>query len=128
MTSGESYQANDFSRDPYFHSISQQAHNHALQNAWVSLRHWDILCFANAHSSVCIPLQVSPAPADGLPEDHQEDIPPPVGSVAGPGGVQDPPYIDAAYQGMADYHPQPLGVSNSRLSAAGPLLIKYTLQ
>jgi len=49
MTAGESHQANDFSRDPYFHSTPQQAHNQALQNAWVSLRHWDILRFANAH-------------------------------------------------------------------------------
>jgi len=52
MTAGESHQADDFSRDPYFHSIPQQAHNHAPQNAWVSLRHWDTLRFTNAHSSL----------------------------------------------------------------------------
>jgi hypothetical protein len=57
-------------------------------------------------------------------EGHQE----PVGGAAGQGGVQDPHYIDAAYQGVADHYPQPLGVSNSHFSAARPLLINDTLQ
>jgi hypothetical protein len=49
MTTGESHQADDLSTAPYFH-------DYALQNAWVSLQHWDIQRFTNAHSSVCIPL------------------------------------------------------------------------
>jgi len=56
MTSGEAHQANDLSNDQYFHFIPQQVHNHAPQNAWVSLRHWDIRLFANAHMPVYVPL------------------------------------------------------------------------
>ena len=36
------HQANDFPGDPFLHPIQHQPHNHALQNAWVSLRHRDI--------------------------------------------------------------------------------------
>ncbi|KAF8482598.1 hypothetical protein DFH94DRAFT_680642 [Russula ochroleuca] len=57
---------------------------YALQNAWVP-----------------------PAPANGEPEGHREDIPSPVRGVAGPGRVQDPLHFDVAYQGVVD-HLQPL--------------------
>ena len=55
------------------------------------------------------------------PEGHREDVPPPVLGVAAPDRVQDPHYVDVAYQGIVDYHPQPLvGVSNTRTSATKP--------
>ena len=64
-----------------------------------------------------IPSQAPPIPANGQPEGRREDIPPPVRGVAWPGRVQDPPHFDPAYQGIVDYHPQPLvGVSNSHPS------------
>jgi hypothetical protein len=69
---------------------------------------------------MCIPLQVPPAlaNANGEPERHREDIPPPVRNVAGP---QDRHHFDVAYQGVVDYHPQPLvGVSSSRPSDEPP--------
>ena len=66
---------------------------------------------------MCIPLQAPPAPGHGQPEGHREDIPPPVTDVAGRGRMQDPHRVDMAYQGIVDYHPQPLGVSNSHLTA-----------
>ena len=67
---------------------------------------------------MCTPLQVPPAPANGQPERHREDMPLPVRNVAGP---QDPHHFDVAYQGAVDYHPQPLvGVSSSRPSAVEP--------
>ena len=111
-------QANDFPGDSFLHSVQYQPHNHALQNAWVSFRHQGILSFTHTHSSMCIPLQVPPAPANGQPEDHWEDIPPPVRNVARP---QDPHHFHVAYQGAVDHHPQPLvGVSSSRLSAGEP--------
>ena len=71
----------------------------------------------NAHLSMCIPLQVPPAPIDN----QREDIPPPNRGVAEPGRIQDLHHIDVAYQGIVDYHPQPLAVSNFHLSADGPL-------
>ena len=49
---------------------------------------------------MCIPLQVPPSPAHGQLEGHNEDIPPPVGGVSGPGRVQDPHHVDMAYQGI----------------------------
>lgn len=66
--------------------------------------------------------QIPPAPANGQPEGHQEDIPPPVRhEVAWIGRVQDPHHFDVAYEGVVDYHAQPLvDVSNSHLSATGP--------
>jgi len=64
--------------------------------------------YAGPHSLMCIPLQVPPAPGHGQPEGHREDIPPPIGGVAGPGRVQDPHRIDMAYQGIVDYRPHPL--------------------
>ena len=110
--------ANDFPGqvpgDPFLHSTQYQPHNHALQNAWVSFRHQDILRFTHAHSSICISLQVPPAPANEL----EEDIPPPVRNVARP---QDPHHFDMANQDVVDYHPQPLvGVISSRPSVAEP--------
>ena len=75
--------------------------------------------FYNAHSSLCLPPQVPPAPANDEPEGHREDIPPAARGVAVPGRVQDPLHFDVAYQG--DYHPQPLvGVSNSYLPTTEP--------
>ncbi|KAF8488371.1 hypothetical protein F5888DRAFT_1295705 [Russula emetica] len=86
------HQTNDFPAeapppDPFYHSIPHQLYNHALQNAWVP-----------------------PAPGHDQPEGHREDIPPPVGGVAGPlaGRAQDPHHVDVAYQGIIDYHPQPV--------------------
>ena len=64
------------------------------------------------------PPQVPPALANGQPGGHQEGIPPPVRNVAGP---QDLHHFDVAYQGVVDYHAQPLvGVSDSHPSAAEP--------
>jgi hypothetical protein len=61
-----------------------------------------------------IPPQVPPA--NGQPEGHREDIPPPVREIA-----QGPHHFDVAYQGVVDYHPQPLvGVSNLHLSSTEP--------
>ena len=109
-------QVNDFLGDPFLLSIQYQPHNYALQNAWVSFRHQDILPFTHVHSSMCIPLQVPPAPDNDQLEGHREDILLPVRNIAGP---QDPHHFDVAYQGAVDYHPQPLvGVSGSRPSAA----------
>ena len=120
MDLAEPHQAIDFPVDPFF--IPYQPHNDAQQNAWVqawvSFRHpsRDILLFTYAHSSLCLPLQVPPAP-NGQPEGHQEDIPPPVRGFARLGGMQDPRNLDVAYQGVVDYHPQQLlGVSSSHLS------------
>jgi hypothetical protein len=78
--------------------------------------------YAGPHSSMCIPLQVAPAPGHGQPEGYREDIPPPlaVGGVAGPGRVYDPHRIDMAYQGIVDYHPRPLVVSIFHLTATEP--------
>jgi hypothetical protein len=69
---------------------------------------------------MCIPLQVPPAPGHGQPEGHRDDMPPPLGGVAGPGRVQDPHYIDMAHQGIVDYRPQPFAVSIFHLTATKP--------
>ena len=111
------HQTNDFPGDLLLHHIQHQPHNHALQDAWVSLRHRGILPFTDAHSSMSIPPQVLPAPTNGLPEGHRDDIPSPVRNAVGP----DPHHFDIAYQGVVDYHLQPLaGVSSSYPSAAEP--------
>ena len=112
-----SHQANGFSSsaDASFRYILRQPPNLAQENAWVSLQHHDVLL--DAHSSICIPLQVLPAAADN----QREDIPPPDRGVAEPARMQDMYHVDVAYQGIVDYHPQPLAVSNLHLSAAGPL-------
>jgi hypothetical protein len=70
---------------------------------------------------MCIPPQVAPAPAnDGQPEGHREDRV--EREVVGPGRVQDPHHFDVAFQGVVDYHPQPIvDVSNSHLSTTEPL-------
>jgi hypothetical protein len=69
---------------------------------------------------MCILPQVPPAPANGEPEGHREDIPSPVRGVAGPGRVQDPLHFDVAYQGVVD-HLQPLvGASHSHISTIEP--------
>jgi hypothetical protein len=72
--------------------------------------------YAGPHLSIsmCIHIQVPPAPGHGQPEGHREDTPPPVGGAA---GVQDPHHIDMAYQGIVDYRPQPLAVSIFHLTA-----------
>jgi hypothetical protein len=107
------HQANDFlaeapPNDPFYNSIPQQLYNHALQNAWVSFRYRDFLrrfSFINVNLS-----QDPPAPGHGQPEDHHEDIPLPVGG---------PHRTDMAHQGIVDYHPQPLAVSNFHSTATG---------
>jgi hypothetical protein len=71
----------------------------------------------NAHLSMCIPLQVPPAPVNN----QREDIPPPNRGVAEHGRMQHLRHIDVDYQGIVDYHPQPLAVSNFRLSARASL-------
>jgi hypothetical protein len=71
----------------------------------------------NAYISICILLQVPPTPANN----QQEDIPLPDRGVAEPGRMEDLHHIDVAYQGIVDYHPQPLAVSNFHLSADGSL-------
>jgi hypothetical protein len=75
--------------------------------------------YAGSHSSMCISLQVPPALGHGQPEGHHEDIPLPVGGVAGPGRVQDLHHINNAHQGIVDYHPQPLAVGIFHLTATG---------
>ena len=79
----------------------------------------DIGIFHDVHSSIphTIP-QIPPAPAIDQPEGHLGDIPPPVQGVAAPARVQDPHHFDVAYQGVVDYHPRPLRVSDSHLFAA----------
>ena len=71
----------------------------------------------NAHLSMCLPLQVPPVPANN----QRDDIPPPRRGVAEPGRMQDLHHVDVAYQGIVDYRPQPLAVSNFHLSADGSL-------
>ena len=106
--------------DPFSHSIPHQLYNHALPNAWVSFRYWDFHFYASPHSSMCIPLQVPPVLDHGQPEGHREDIPPPVGGVAGTGRMQDSYRINMAHQGIVDYRPQPLAVSIFHLTATEP--------
>jgi hypothetical protein len=85
---------------------------------------FDIVTFyAGPHASMCIPLQVPPAPGHGEPEGHHEEIPPPAGGVAGPGRVQDPHRTDVAYQGILDFRPQPLVVSTFHLLLPSLLII-----
>ena len=67
---------------------------------------------------MCIPLQVPPAPANI----QQEDIPAPDRGVAEPGSMQEMHHIDVAYQGIIDYRPQSLVVSNFHLPADGALI------
>ena len=76
----------------------------------------------NAHLSMCIPLQVPPAPVNNQREGH--GIPPQNRGVAQPGRMQDLHHIDLAYQDIVDYHPQPLAVSNFQFSAYGPLIAR----
>ena len=71
----------------------------------------------NAHLTTYIPLQVPRAPTNNQPE----DITPPGRGITEPGRMQDPHHIDVAYQGIVDYHPQPLAVSDFHLSTDGPL-------
>jgi hypothetical protein len=59
-------------------------------------------------------LQVTPAPANN----QREDIPD--RGIAEPGRMRDLNHIDVAYQGIVDYQPQPLAVSDFHLSANGP--------
>lgn len=103
-------QADDFPGDPFPHPIPQQP-----QNAWVSFRP---LVVKDVHSPpMCVPPQFPPFPANGQPEVHWEDVPPPVQGAAGP-EARDPGLLDPAYQGVVDYHPQLLvGVSNPHPSA-----------
>ena len=110
MAAANSHEANGFSR-----YIPHQPPGLARENAWVSLQHCNVLL--NAHLSMCIPLQVPPAAANNEPE----NMPPPDRGVAEPARMQDLHHIDMAYQGIVDYHPQPLAVSNFHLSAARPL-------
>ena len=78
--------------------------------------------YAGAHSS-CV-LQAPPAPANGQPEGHREDIPPPIrGTAVGP--AQE---VDMAYQGIINYRPQPFAVSGSFRSTIGPPSINDTGQ
>lgn len=79
------HQVNDFPVDPSSRFVPRQPHGHAPQNAWAP-----------------------PAPANGHPEGLREDIPPPIGSMAGPGTrAQDPHHVDVAHQGIVNYHPRP---------------------
>lgn len=75
------------------------------------------LPFADAHLP-CV-FQAPPAPANGQPEGHREDIPPPIRGIGGPGRAQDPHHVDVAYQGMIDYQPQPFAVSDFHRSSIG---------
>ncbi len=113
MTAADSHNANGFSADAPSRYIPRQPPNPALENARVSLQHHVHPPYSNAHLSMCIPLQVPPAPANN----QREDIPPPDRGFAEPGRMH---HIDVAYQGIVDYHPQPLAVSDFRLSADGP--------
>jgi hypothetical protein len=106
-------QANNFPVDSVDAFFIPYQPNHAQQNAWVSFRH-RTFCLYNCSFHQCVP-QIPPA-VNGQPEIHREDIPPPVRG-ARPGRMQDPHHFDVAYQGVVDYHPQPLlGVSNSHLT------------
>lgn len=117
-------QADNFPGDPFPHPIPQQP-----QNPWVSIRvEFRPLVVRDAHSPMCVPPQVPPFPANGQPEVHREDAPPPVWSAAGPGRVRDPDLFDPAYQGVVGYHPQPLvGVSTPHPSATEPSFDQWRL-
>ena len=75
-----------------------------------------MIVYTQTCSFIIISLQVPPIPAN----DQPVYIPPPDRAVAEPGRMQDM-HIDVAYQGIVDLHPQPLAVSNFRLSADWPL-------
>ena len=119
MDAADSHQTTGFSADAYSPYVPHQPLNLALENAWVGLH--IVYPLLNAHLSMCIPLQVPPAPANN----QREDMPPP-GRVAEPGRMHDLHHIDVAYQGIVNYHPQPLAVSYFYLSVDGPLLINDT--
>jgi hypothetical protein len=128
MATADSHQPNGFSADAFSHRryIPRQLPQADLapENAWVSLQLNIVYILLNAHLSMCIPLQVAPAPA-GPVNNQLENIPPPGrGVVAEPARMQDLHHFDVAYQGIVDYHPQPLAVSNCNfhLSADGPLI------
>jgi hypothetical protein len=121
------HQVNDFPADASSRYVPRQPHNHALQNVWVS---FDIGNSAILQVFIlsCV-LQAPPAPANGQPDGHREDIPPPIRGITGPGRAQDPHHGDVAYQGIqgiVDYHPQPFAVSDSHRSTIGPPLINDT--
>ena len=106
MALADPHHANDFPGDPFFHPIPHQPN----QNAWVSCRHRVHFVFN------IIPPQVPPAPVNGQPEGHREDIPPQVRGIAGPGRVH------IVHQ---DYHPQPyvfpdVGFAQGILAQAQP--------
>ena len=119
MAAADSNQANGFSADEFSRYIPRQPRsNFALENAWVSLQHL-VHCVMLIFQCVYLfTLQVPPAPAN----DQREDIPAPDrGVLAEPGRMHDLHHIDVAHQGIVDYHPHPLAVSNFRLSADGSL-------
>jgi hypothetical protein len=113
MATADSHQPNGFSADAFSRYIPHQLPNLAPENAWVSFQLNIVYILLNAYLSMRIPLQVPPAPVDN----QHEDIPPPGrGVVAEPGRMQDLHHVDVAYQGIVDYRPQPLAVSNFHLS------------
>ena len=128
MAAADSNQANGFSADEFSRYIPRQPPNLALErqprsnfvleNAWVSLQHL-VHCVVLIFQCVYLfTLQGPPAPAN----DQREDIPAPDrGVLAEPGRMHDLHHIDVAHQGIVDYHPHPLAVSNFRLSADGSL-------
>ena len=118
MATADSYQANSFSADEFSRYIPRQPPNLALENAWVSLQH-RVHCVMLIHQCVYLfTFQVPPAPAN----DRREDIPAPDrGVLAEAGRMHDLHHIDVAHQGIVDYHPRPLAVSNFYLSADRPL-------
>ena len=89
---------------------------------WVNLtsaRHG--LLFAGAHLS-CFP-QTPSVPANGQAEGHREEMPPPIRGISGSSGAQYPHHVDVGYQGIVDFRPQPVAVSDFYRFTIGPPLI-----
>ena len=59
---------------------------------------------------MCFPVQALPAPDNGQPDRHQEDVPQPIESVGEQGILQDP-RLNLPHHGMEGYRPLILGVS-----------------
>jgi len=88
MAGVELQQVNHFPGDEFPHSMPRRPYNDGWQNA------------GNA--------EVQPAAIIDQRNGHWEDVPQPVGDVAGQDRPCNPPHINMAYHRMADNYPRPL--------------------
>jgi len=102
MAGVELQQANYSPGDEFPRSMLCRPYNHALQNA------------GNAG--------VLPTAFRVIDQrnDHWEDVPQPVGDVAGQDRPRNPPHINATYHGMPDHYPRPLGYAAVTRVFPGP--------